>query len=130
MSGNHTQKPARSGSSGGAKLLLFVVVGLILSVPFCSRRHSTPAQPDELTYRLAAEALVRQHLRDPSSAEFSDEVVFPGSATRSAIVCGRVNARNGFGGMSGPQRFIAGGTVVLEDEVGRETMSGLWARSC
>ncbi len=80
-------------------------------------------------HRAAAKELVKQRLRDPGSAEFTDIQVFAGSGRRP-MVCGRVNARNGFGGMTGAQRFIVGGIVVLETEVGEGGMDELWSKSC
>ena len=57
---------------------------------------------------LIAEKIVRLYLRDPDSAKFTD-VSFrmmkkPGGGDM-AVVCGDVNARNGFGGMTGAQPF-------------------------
>ena len=51
---------------------------------------------------LAYESVVGT-LRDPASASFTDVRVHDGAPT---VVCGKVNARNGFGGMGGPKRFI------------------------
>lgn len=47
---------------------------------------------------------VTDRLRDPTTATFSG-VVWNDDGV-SAVVCGKVNARNGFGGMAGDQRFI------------------------
>lgn len=46
-------------------------------------------------------AAVRTELRDPGRARFSETGQTPGGA-----VCGRVNAVNGYGGMTGAKRFI------------------------
>jgi hypothetical protein len=56
----------------------------------------------------SAEARVRQQLRDPHSAQFSRlrTVTISG---RSAV-CGSVNAKNAFGGMTGPVPFAWDGT--------------------
>ena len=80
-------------------------------------------------YKASAKALVRQRLRDPASAEFTDVRVIPGRPG-GTVVCGRVNARTGFGGMAGPHRFIVGRSVMLEDEIGAALMNDLWATSC
>jgi hypothetical protein len=45
-------------------------------------------------------------------------------------ICGYVNARNGFGGMTGPQRFISGGATVLESEMGPGEMDISWSQFC
>lgn len=51
-----------------------------------------------------AKASVRRVLRDPGSADFANVFV---SEKNGLVTCGFVNARNGFGGMSGQQAFIA-----------------------
>lgn len=66
--------------------------------------------PSELDYVTLAQDRVKARLRDPGSAQFSEvRSVQVGGST--AGVCGKVNSKNGFGGMSGPKRFIIGGTV-------------------
>jgi hypothetical protein len=77
-----------------------------------------------------AEDQVRKRLRDPDSAEFSDvEAHFTGK-DGTVVFCGRVNSRNGMGGMAGSQRFIAGGMTVLEEDVGADVMTGVWNKFC
>ncbi|MAO97048.1 MAG: hypothetical protein CL807_00755 [Citromicrobium sp.] len=53
-----------------------------------------------------AQEKVKSILRDPVSAEFSGMIVRPLPEPGVGIVCGYVNSRNGFGGMSGPKRFV------------------------
>lgn len=80
-----------------------------------------------------AEDKVRALLRDPSSAEFTSVVRRPPTKDSGAIVCGEVNARNGFGGMTGPKRFIAGSFAMIEDDSGdtaRKVFDGLWQKNC
>lgn len=70
--------------------------------------------------------IVRKALRDPDSAAFSDTRIGV-----NKIVCGRVNSRNGFGGMTGYQRFIAGGESFgpyLEEQV--QHFDIVWERYC
>lgn len=45
--------------------------------------------------------------KDPDSAKFSDMV----ANEKFMAVCGRVNAKNGFGGYVGKQRFISNGVI-------------------
>lgn len=83
------------------------------------------------TQIFAAQDRVRAELRDPSSAEFSDVTVpHDGIST----VCGRVNSRNGFGGMSGPQRFIATKDSVFLEEHQEAVIpgqfDGFWQQMC
>lgn len=62
---------------------------------------------DDLT---VAKRRISAILRDPVSVQFTDvhlvpkAVSFTGQLLR--LVCGRFNARNGFGGYAGPQPFV------------------------
>lgn len=56
-----------------------------------------------------AQDALKAQLRDPDSAQFKDVVAF--RASDLVRVCGMVNARNGFGGYVGFQRFA----VMLTD---------------
>ena len=89
-----------------------------------------PLTTDDVTWKLVAERVVKERLRDPDSAEFSNMQVSPPTEDRSAIICGYVNSKNGFGGMTGPQRFIAGGTVLIEEQVTAEQMQIAWNQFC
>ena len=90
----------------------------------------SPLPTDDVTWRLVAERVVKERLRDPDSAEFSNMKVSPPTDDSPAIICGYVNSKNGFGGMTGPQRFIAGGTVLIEEQVTAEQMQIAWSRFC
>lgn len=79
----------------------------------------------ESTFRTQAMAYdaVKARLRDPGSAEFSGVFV-----STTGAVCGLVNSKNGFGGMSGAQRFIVIGNVaVLEEDA---PLGSAWAEHC
>ena len=69
---------------------------------------------------------VKKRLRDPASAQFSDLTV------RNGVVCGQVNSRNGFGGMTGPQQFISrlGVMTVFKDDVAGDGFAKTWASVC
>lgn len=55
-----------------------------------------------------AEHTVRTRLRDPDSASFRSVFVTP----NGLMVCGEVNAKNGFGGYVGYRAFLAVGDSV------------------
>lgn len=80
--------------------------------------------------KAVAEELIKPRLKDPSSAEFSNITFKQETASRSMIICGYVNSKNGFGGMTGPQRFVTGGTVAIEEEIGAANMNALWKEYC
>lgn len=76
-----------------------------------------------------AEYAVTQTLRDPGSASFQDVAVIrnPGSVA----VCGAVNAKNGFGGYTGPARFMARNQVALvETADNAREFAKVWNRAC
>ena len=72
-----------------------------------------------------AEASVRAKLRDPASAIFSEERIVGTGPDRR--VCGFVNAKNGFGGYSGNQRFVSfmGTLAYIGDE---QPLEAIWSR--
>lgn len=63
-----------------------------------------------------AEKKVRDQLRDPESAQFSDVT----TAGNGLLVCGMVNAKNGMGGYVGRRKFVVWGdddVAVAQDEI-------------
>jgi hypothetical protein len=61
--------------------------------------------PSQSDYFLRAKQAVTRTLRDPDSAKFGPIFEGNGSSGRK-IICGFVNARNGYGGYTGMERFI------------------------
>lgn len=106
-----------------------VVIGLALAGVAVAAKLSDLAdrRPADPVVADALEA-VRDRLRDPASAEFSD---VRRADPASFYVCGRVNARNGFGGMTGRQRFVAAGNLgYVEDDFENEgEFADVWAES-
>ncbi len=81
-----------------------------------------------------AEQAVKTLLRDPESARFGPiSIVRQSGASGALLACGTFNAKNGFGGYAGPQRFVSGGYAtgtVIETSAGATTFSRLWDRAC
>jgi len=76
---------------------------------------------------VAAERAVRGELKDPDSAQFRD-VRANYTEDFGVTACGRVNARNEFGGYTGFRRFVSSGrSVILE---GRDNITDAWAGAC
>ncbi len=74
---------------------------------------------------------VRRQLKDPSSAKFGN-VAFHAYRGNTPVVCGEVNSRNGFGGYTGNQRFIASGEklVFLQSAMAAAEFSKAWNELC
>lgn len=85
---------------------------------------------DDTARKSAAEYAVKKRLKDPGSASFSG--MFVSWLSGGPVVCGRVNARNSFGGFAGFTRFVAAGndTAFLESEMAAGEMEKVWSRFC
>lgn len=77
---------------------------------------------------IAAEDRVREQLRDPESARFSGTATYV--ADGADVVCGFVNAKNGFGGMSGKRGYIVVGPMAILEETNEELFAKAWAANC
>jgi hypothetical protein len=90
--------------AASATVLTFIWIGLQPSsnAPQTSSYNPVREESDAID---VAEDAVRKILRDPASASFDD--VHYRSSTRT--VCGLVNSRNGFGGLSGAVPFFVSG---------------------
>jgi hypothetical protein len=97
------------------RVVLLVVVGAFVALLVLGSLDGGGTWPHTLQYD--ARERVRATLRDPASAEFRNLRVHPGPTEDSKAVCGEFNARNGFGGMSGWQRFIVVARRSAENNV-------------
>ena len=67
---------------------------------------------DRNSLKITAQNAVRARLKDAQSAEFHNLIVAAGK-----VVCGEVNAKNGFGTFAGNERFIySGGVVIMQSD--------------
>jgi hypothetical protein len=84
----------------------------------------------------AAEEAVRSMLRDPESGKFGVINVyryFGKDGKTTLMACGSINAKNGFGGYSGPMRFISVGSVegtMMEEANKAQVFEGTWEGAC
>jgi hypothetical protein len=104
---------------------------MALVVAGCGSSPEQEREDTERDARVNARVAITGLLRDPDSAEFGNMQVheFEGRT----VVCGRVNSRNGFGGMTGPQRFVTdGGTATILEETAAtpEDFDLVWATTC
>ena len=72
-----------------------------------------------------AQAQIAARLKDPGSAVFRGSYVSPKNA-----VCGEVNARNGFGGYMGYQRFIVQGAEAFTADDFHGQIDDVWPKYC
>lgn len=127
------KKEAKSGSGILVAILVFLaIVGSYIgpTQDEDAKEERAPTETDKMLARVRAEESVRQMLRDPDSAEFTQVEVFVPDDGGPMITCGYVNSRNGFGGMSGAKRFVASATVILEEQVDAQAMQDLWTQYC
>ena len=131
------------------------VIGLVLVISFCSpdtpeRSISTkPSDMDTDTVATSADPFadpskqslwiiksqdaIRGRLRDPDSAEFRETRFYSGGST--PVVCGEVNSKNGLGGYTGYQRFIASGdnqsiAFLASDVEAGDSINVAWNELC
>lgn len=104
-------------------------LGVAVAAVLAGCQAEPSPQVQRITAERVAQELVRSHLRDPGSAQFSN--LRHGDLDGIASVCGLVNARNGFGGYEGGRRFIvAGDAVLIAGEIDGEAFNGLWLSAC
>lgn len=76
---------------------------------------------------VAAERAVRAQLKDSGAAQFRD-VRANYTEEFGVAACGRVQAKNEFGGYAGFRRFVSSGkSVILE---GRDNIADAWSGAC
>ena len=111
------------------KHLCALTAALLLTA--CGSDNSQPSSGEiEAIVQTEAKRLVLAKLRDPDSAVFSD--IHVSSKSGQPIACGKVNSKNGFGGMGGAERFVSngGGLAFLEEETQAGGMDEVWSRFC
>ena len=85
----------------------------------------------EQVYIAKTQGHVKGKLRDRSGARFRH--MFVSHKVGAPVVCGQVNAKKGFGGFIGWQRFIAapvGDLVFLEEQMAAAEMNKTWSQIC
>lgn len=92
-------------------------------------------------WKLAATNAVKDKLKDPGSAMFTEVVGYKSAKKGRFSVCGYVNAKNSYGGYVGKSRFFAVGidepgfthaVAFIEDETGstEEFLMGKYGGVC
>lgn len=74
---------------------------------------------------------IEERLREPSSAVYRSVKVYQHPKSDGGVVfCGEVNARNGFGGMAGYERFVATPTHAVLENMGPTEFQSGWDNFC
>jgi hypothetical protein len=101
-------------------------------------RVKPPPSSGSAEIYLAKDAITKM-LRDPDSAVFSNVFFVNDRKSETGyyvpVVCGTVNARNGFGGKTGPQHFVAVMSdaiqgLWLEERTAQNIFAAEWNRFC
>lgn len=106
-----------------------VAVLAMLFVWQCSRSPRNDVNDGVQDYQViaAGETGIKARLRDPAFAVFSGEHI--GLAQGHKFLCGSVNSRNGFGGMTGADRFVAGGEVSVVESEAQDEFDSVWGQA-
>ena len=113
-------------------LIGFVVMiaGSMSAFAGASEAYDSTTDAKKIAWMDRGKAAVREKVKDPDSAVFR-QVFFQAGKDGIPMTCGEVNARNGFGGLAGFQRFISAGRselTFLEEQV--EDFDVIWDRFC
>ena len=124
--------PTKGEQAIGWAFLAALVIGAIFMVRSCASGPNGNSPASDVGYQIVAKQNVEAKLKDPQSAQFQNLVV-SGKAGAS-IVCGEVNAKNGFGGYTGFKRFVSAGpgmaTQIEGGEMPADEFEKAWQRAC
>jgi hypothetical protein len=102
------------------------------SLAGCGQSSSPPKfanGKDEISNQVHAQILVEKRLRDPASAQFSRLSV--ADIGLKTVVCGEVNAKNGFGGYGGRESFVVmDERATLASDLPAGEFVALWKANC
>ncbi|MBS7669366.1 hypothetical protein [Croceicoccus gelatinilyticus] len=70
---------------------------------------------------------LRAGMREPDAMEVRGVHVAARGLNGASVLCGEVNGRNGYGGMTGFQRFMVIADVPMTERAGGENFGGLWS---
>lgn len=119
-----------SGASISLILCIFISAVSDMSIDY----KSLPAKSDtslakaESILMIQAQENIRNHLKDPRSAEFRNTYVR--NINGASIFCGEVNSKNSFGAYKGFQRFVATGSHLFYLEEEAKNFSRIWSKMC
>jgi len=95
--------------------------GATASIAATASAAPKPSGPSAYKVEIMALQRLKDSLKDPDSMTTRNISVPVGAG----YLCGEVNSRNGFGGMTGYKRFIAGAASTMPVAIDGETMESL-----
>lgn len=129
------------------------LVGVVLLLAYCGRSDSDDdKQQNEPTKTESAQVVesdtgkygdvgkqyawisegkrqIQAVLKDPSSADFRNVRFYSGGGI--PVTCGEVNAKNGFGGYTGFERFVAAGSqIAVTESMVTDSLDPVWDKFC
>jgi hypothetical protein len=124
-----------------------IVVALALAASGCAKAQVPPlespaacaklkpAPQQECRAKATADKLrqyVRDNLKDPGSALFEGERLYASDDPPALALCGRVNAKNSFGGYTGATDFVATnhGVLRLANATDAPAFLAAWSAFC
>jgi hypothetical protein len=112
------------------KFIIIIILGISVSDnSYAKTPYNKALDQKEIAWMDLGVEQIRQKLKDPDSAEFSD--VFFSKSGGVPAACGYVNAKNALGGYIGKQRFFTSGErvpVILESQM--SDFSLIWNKFC
>ena len=90
---------------------------------------SEPSETEMMSrYQVMSKNKLEESLRDPGSAKYED-VAAHRVSSGGYVFCGKINAKNGFGGYTGFERFIAS-PVIVGTEGTVDGFDDVWTEFC
>lgn len=105
-----------------------LALAVLCALGACGDGRPTDQAGVDENMKIIVQDQIRARLRDPESAVFTG--VHLSRKSGVPAVCGQVNSRNGFGGMTGPQGFIGGGMTLLEQDFAPGEFEQSWQMMC
>lgn len=124
--------PAAPKPTVGAYVALALIAVTVVMCALPRAKEEQPKLANGLTETenlVAARLAVEDRLRDPDSAKF--DVLYTSDKSGIVVVCGVVNAKNGFGGYAGDEEFIyAGRAVIMQSDLSAADFATMRRQSC
>ncbi len=136
--------PAKPATVAQTVIGCGVLLAICIAVPAaCTSTCAKPAQKEPAKAEVKADprvpapyedflaaAVLSKYMRDPESAKFSNVTLR--QRRGHEVLCGDVNAKNGFGGYGGVRPFVASNTAltIQGEDLSGAAWDALWSDLC